>query len=134
MFRRTCALALVLAVGSTAVAMAATASTYSGKTSQHDPISLTVSGKRISKVSFTAGYGSCGTLTGTMKPIKLGKHGKFNTTQKTPDGAVVTTIKGQLKGRTITGSLTGLLNAGGIHPHTCKTGKLTFTAKLVKAK
>lgn len=132
MVRRTCALALALVAGSSAVALAATASHYSGATSQHERIGLTVTAKRITKVVFTARYGSCGSLTTTLKPIKLGARGSFSATQRSVDGSSMTKVKGRLKGTAITGSLTGSVTEGGIHPRICRTGKVTFSAKLAK--
>jgi hypothetical protein len=133
MLRRTAGLAAVLAIAVTGVALAASAATYNGTTSQHLPIKVTVKGFKVVRVSFTAKYGACGELSGNNKvSIKIFGTG-FKSTVK-PNSETKLTISGTFggskTGKTLKGKLSSVVTEGGIHPTTCSTGAVTYTAAL----
>jgi hypothetical protein len=126
--RRTLVLGAVLAVALGAVASAASPGQYTGKTSQHLPITVKVSGGKVVKVAYTASYGSCGELSGSDKVKIAIKSSKFSATVH-PNSETVDKLSGKFKGTSVSGSLTSVVTTGGIHPTTCKSGKVTFSAK-----
>jgi hypothetical protein len=130
MVRRTVALATVLAVVTAGVALASATAVYKGTTSQKLPISLTLRGFKVVRVSYTAKEGSCGALTTTGKVSLKIKGSGFAGTVK-PDSETKLTIRGTFGAhKTLHGTLTDELTEGGIHPHTCTSGRVTYRAAL----
>lgn len=128
MVRRIFVLGAVLAVAVAAGASAASSGLYTGKTSQELKISVKVSKGKVVKVDYTASYGSCGELTGTDKVKIAIKSNKFSATVH-PNSETVDKLSGTFKGENISGTLSSAVTTGGIHPTTCKSGKVTFKAK-----
>ena len=126
--RRTLLLGAVLAIALTAAASAASAGLYTGKTSQKLAISVKVSGGKVTKVDYVAKYGSCGEFDGADKVKIAVKGNKFSATVH-PNSETVDKLSGKFKGTSVSGSLNSVVTTGGIHPQTCKSGKVTFTAK-----
>jgi hypothetical protein len=128
MVRRIAALAVAAALVLSASALAATAGTYTGKTSQKKTISLTVAGGAVTKLKYVADFGSCGSnLSGSLtRKIKIGTKGHFTATSH-KDGTLK--ISGTFKGKSVRGSFSASFVEGGIHgSHLCKTGKVSYTA------
>jgi hypothetical protein len=126
--RRTLVLGAVLAIALAAAASAASAGLYTGKTSQKLAISVKVSGGKVTKVDYAAEYGSCDEFTGADKVKIAIKGNKFSATVH-PNSETVDKLSGTFKGSKLSGSLSSVVTTGGIHPQTCKSGKVTFTAK-----
>lgn len=129
MLRRIVVLGAALAVAMAAVASAASSGLYTGKTSQKLKITVKVSGGKLVKVDYAAVYGSCNELLGTDKVKIAIKSNKFSATVH-PNSETVDKLSGTFKGQKVSGTLTSTVTTGGIHPMTCHSGKLTFSAKL----
>ena len=129
MLRRIVVLGSVLAVALAAVASAASSGLYKGKTNQKLQISVKVSDGKVVKVDYVAGYGSCGEFIGTDKVKIAIKGNKFSATVH-PNSETVDKLSGRFKGQKVTGTLQSTVTTGGIHPTTCRSGKVTFSAKL----
>jgi hypothetical protein len=128
MVRRTFVLGAVLAVALAAIASAASPGLYTGKTSQHLTITVKVSGAKVVKVGYSARYSSCGELIGTDKVKIAINSNKFSATVH-PNSETVDKLSGTFKGSSVSGTLNSVVTTGGIHPETCKSGKVTFSAK-----
>jgi hypothetical protein len=129
MVRRILTLGTVLAVAITAMAAGAPSGLYTGKTSQRLKITVKVSRGNVTKVFYTAKYGKCGTLSALDNvQIRL-RHNKFNTTVR-PNSETVDKVSGRFRGKNLSGTLSSSVRTGGIHPTTCRSGKLTFSARL----
>jgi hypothetical protein len=130
MLRRIGLVATLLALVVTATAVAA-GTTFSGKTNQKLKLAVTVSGSKISKISYAANYGKCGAdLFGTSKVSVPIKHAKVSDNVKLNSETTMNLV-GKFKGTKFSGSFTSKITTGGIHPQTCSTGKVTF--KLTKS-
>jgi hypothetical protein len=127
--RRIVVLGAVMAVALAAVASAASSGTYTGKTSQQLKITVKVSKAKVVKVGYTAKYGSCGEFIGTDNVKIAIKNNKFSATVH-PNSETVDKLSGTFNGQKVSGSLTSTVTTGGIHPTTCHSGKVTFSAKL----
>ncbi len=128
MLRRIVVLGAALAVAVAAVASAASSGLYTGKTSQKLKISVKVTNGKVVKVGYVASYGSCGEFIGTDKVKIAIKSNKFSATVH-PNSETVDKISGSFKGQKVSGTLTSTVTTGGIHPTTCHSGKVTFSAK-----
>lgn len=129
MVRRIFVLGAVLAVAIAASALAASSGLYSGKTSQKLKITVKVSKGKVVKVDYVAKYGSCGEFTGVDNVQIQIKSNKFSATVH-PNSETVDKLSGSFKGKNVRGTLSSLVTTGGIHPSMCRSGKLTFSAKL----
>lgn len=129
MLRRIVVLGAALAVALAAVASAASSGLYTGKTRQQLKITVKVSKGKVVKVGYTARYGSCGELIGADNVKIAIKDNKFGATVH-PNSETVDKLSGTFKGQKVSGALTSTVTTGGIHPMTCHSGKLTFSAKL----
>jgi hypothetical protein len=127
--RRIFVLGAALAVVFAADASAASSGTYTGTTSQKQKVTLKVSGGKVVRFAYSATYGACGDASGVDKVKIVIKKNKFSATVH-PNSEVVDKLSGTFKGNKVTGTITSSLAEGGIHPKTCKTGKLKFSAKL----
>jgi hypothetical protein len=119
----------VMVVAIAAGASAASSGLYTGKTSQKLKITLTVSKGKLVKFDYAARYGSCGELTGADNPRIAIKHQKFSATVH-PNSETTDRLSGTFVGTNVTGILNSSVTTGGIHPTTCKSGKVKFSAKL----
>lgn len=129
MVRRIFVLGAVLAVAIAAGASAASSGLYSGKTSQKLKITVKVSKGKVVKVDYVAKYGSCGEFTGVDNVQIQIKSNKFSATVH-PNSETVDKLSGSFKGKNVRGTLSSLVTTGGIQPSMCRSGKLTFSAKL----
>lgn len=127
--RRVFVLGILLAVAIAAGAVAASSGVYTGKTSQKLKITVKVSKGNVSRVTYFAKYGSCGEFSGIDNMKIAIKNNKFSKTVH-PNSEVVDKLSGSFKGKNVSGTLSSVLSLGGIHPSTCRTGKLKFSAKL----
>jgi hypothetical protein len=127
--RRILALGTVLAVATATGALAASSGLYTGKTSQKLSITVKVSKGKVVKVDYFARFGSCGELSAVDKVKIAIKGGKFSATVH-PNSEAVDKLTGRFKGQAVSGTLSSVVMLGGIHPSTCRTGKVTFSAKL----
>ncbi len=124
--------ALVLLAG--ASAFAATAARYKGKTSQHLPISFTISGGQIKNLSFwidaTCPSGHVYRIHDFNFPAIKISRGRFDDTFHTPPGRPKATarITGRVRAKSVTGTLTDRTMIKREH-HYC-SGKSAF--KLLK--
>jgi hypothetical protein len=100
-----------------------------GKTSQQLTITLKVSKGKVVKVTYAAKYGSCGEFTGVDKVQIAIKNNKFSATVH-PNSETIDKLRGSFKRKKVSGTLSSSLMFGGIHPSTCKSGKLKFSGKL----
>jgi hypothetical protein len=129
MVRRILTLGTVLAVAITAMAAGAPSGLYTGKTSQRLKITVKVSKGKVSYVFYTAKYGKCGmTSASDNVQIRL-RHNRFGATAH-PNAETVDKISGRFRGKNLSGTLSSTISTGGIHPITCKSGRLTFSARL----
>ncbi|MDQ6778058.1 MAG: hypothetical protein M3071_18015 [Actinomycetota bacterium] len=130
MVRRMVVLGSVLAVATAAAASAATSGVYTGTTSQGLAISLKVNSGKVVNVNYIAKYGSCGEFTGNKGKVALAiTNNKFSGTAHLNSETVIKLAGSFFLGNSVKGTLSATLTTGGIHPMTCKTGTLTFTAK-----
>ena len=129
MLRRIVVLGAALAVAMAAVASAASSGLYTGKTSQKLKITVKVSNGHVVKVGYVAQYGSCGELEGSDKVKIAIKGNKFSATVH-PNSETVDKLSGTFTGHKVSGALNSTVTTGGIHPMTCRSGKVTFGAKL----
>lgn len=128
MLRKTFVLGVVLALAIAVGASAASSGLYTGKTSQQLKITLKVSGGKVVNVTYTAKYGSCGQFSEVDKAPMSIQGNKFRKTVR-PNSEVVDKLSGTFNGKNVTGKLSSTLMTGGIHPTTCRSGSLTFSAK-----
>ena len=128
MLRRIVVLGAALAVAVAAVASAASSGLYTGITSQQLKISVKVTKGKVVKVGYVASYGSCGEFIGTDKVKIAIKRNRFSATVH-PNSETVDKISGSFKGQKVSGTLNSTVTTGGIHPTTCHSGKVTFSAK-----
>jgi hypothetical protein len=141
MIRRIGAMAAAGALAFAGVAWAATAGTYAGRTSQHNgSISLKVSGGKVVHVTFVAGNGrgsGCGSAAAAQPQfpvsfkshLKIARNGTFSGTASPRDQEVFK-ISGHVGAKRVTGSFTDRIPLGQLTsaPHSCSSGKVTFTA------
>jgi hypothetical protein len=125
--RRIVGLAVVIAIATTGVALADGVATYHGTTNQKLPISVGLKGFKVVKLSFTAKYGSCGTLsTSGGVSLQIKGSGFTGTVKPTPSSKV--TITGTFgNGKTLHGSLHAVVSKGAT---TCSSGRITYRAAL----
>jgi hypothetical protein len=127
--RRIFVLGAVLAVAIAAGASAASSGLYTGKTSQKLKITVEVSKGKVVSVDYIAKYGSCGEFNGVDIVHAAIIRNKFSATGH-PDAEVTDKLSGSFKGKNVSGTLSSLVSTGGLHPVTCKSGKVRFSAKL----
>jgi hypothetical protein len=126
--RRIFALGAGLAVAIVAGASAAASGPYAGNTSQKLNITVKVSKGNVVEVDYVAKYGPCGEFSGVDKVHIAIKRDKFSATVH-PNSETVDKLSGSFKGKNVSGTLSSSVTTGGIHPTTCKSGKVKFSAK-----
>ena len=125
--RRIVVLGAALAVAMAAVASAASSGLYTGRTSQKLKITVKVSGGKVVKVDYAAVYSSCNELINTDKVKIAIRSNKFSATVH-PNSETIDKLSGAFKGQKVSGAITSTVTTGGIHPMTCRSGKVTFSA------
>ena len=128
MVRRIFVLGAVLAVAIAAGASAAASGRYAGKTTQKLKVTVEVSKGKVVKVAYVAKYGSCGEFSGVDKAHIAIRHNKFRATVH-PNSETVDKLSGSFEGKSVSGTISSSVITGGIHPTTCKSGKVKFSAK-----
>lgn len=127
--RRVFVIGAVLSVAIAAGASAASSGLYTGKTKQNLAISVKVSNGKVVKVTYTVKYGSCGTFSDSDKaPIAI-TNNTFSATEH-PNSETVDKLSGSFNGKSVSGSLSSALSLGGIHPRTCRSGRVKFSGRL----
>jgi hypothetical protein len=122
-------LGAALAVALAGSASAASSGLYTGKTSQKLKITIKVSKAKVVAVHYIAKYGSCGEFQGVDTAHIAIKANKFSATVH-PNSETVDKLSGRFKGANLSGTLDSTVTTGGIHPTTCLSGKVKFSAKL----
>jgi hypothetical protein len=87
-----------------------------------------VSKGNVVEVDYVAKYGPSGEFSGVDKVHIAIKRDKFSATVH-PNSETVDKLSGSFKGKNVSGTLSSSVTTGGIHPTTCKSGKVKFSAK-----
>ncbi len=129
MVRRILVVGTMLAIVIAVSASAASSGLYSGETSQKLKITVKVSRGKVVRFDYIARYGSCGEFTGADKLNVAIKRSKFSVIVH-PNSETSDKLNGRFNGKNLKGTLTSSVTTGGIHPTTCTSGNVRFSAKL----